>query len=65
MRVSRPTTASGRLPGELAVVDEHAGSGNAEVQGQLCGQLTVGQTPDPVGAEDTRHTSASRAISAC
>ena len=37
---------------EAAVLDEHPGRGNAEAQGQLPGQMTVRQAPDPVGAED-------------
>ena len=37
---------------EPAVLDEHPGRSNAEAQGQLSGQMTVRQAPDPVGAED-------------
>ena len=40
---------------ELAPVGQDPGGGNGKVQGQLCGQLTVRQTPDPVRAEDARH----------
>ena len=54
MRVSRPTTASGRWPVELAAVGQDTGGGNGKVQGQLSGQLTVGQAPDPVRAEESR-----------
>ncbi len=40
---------------ELTPGGEHPGGSNGKVQGQLCGQLTVRQTPDPVRAEDARH----------
>ena len=40
------------VPGELATVGQDLGRGNGKVQGQLCGQLTVRQAPDPVRAEE-------------
>jgi hypothetical protein len=40
---------------ELAAVRQDTSGGNGQVQGQLCGQLTVRQAPDPVRAEDARH----------
>ena len=40
---------------EGAALGEHVGSGNGKVQGQLSGQMTVGQAPDPVRAEKSRH----------
>jgi hypothetical protein len=36
---------------ELAPVGQHPCCGNGKVQGQLRGQMTVGQAPDPVRAE--------------
>ena len=51
IRVSRPTTASGPVTGELAPGGQHPCGGNGKVQGQLSGQMTVGQAPDPVRAE--------------
>ena len=43
---------------ELAAVGEHPGRGDRQVERELRGQLTVGQTADPVGAEDPRHAQA-------
>ena len=43
------------VPLELAAVGEHVGGGNGKVQGQLSGEVTVGQAPDPVRAEESRH----------
>ena len=40
---------------ELAAVAQHVGGGNGKVQGQLRGEITVGQAPDPVRAEESRH----------
>ena len=40
---------------ELAPVGQDTGCGNGKVQGQLSGQMTVGQAPDPVRAKDARH----------
>ncbi len=48
---------------ELAAVGEHPGRGDRQVERELRGQLAVGQTADPVGAEDPRHAPAR--ISAC
>ena len=51
---------------ERAALGEDVGGGNGEVQGQLGGEITVGQAPDPVRAEEARHaTRGCRAISAC
>ena len=50
---------------ELTGVGEDVGRGNGKVQGQLSGEITVGQTPDPVRAEVAlRHQRRPR-ISAC
>ena len=54
------------VPGERAALGEDVGRGNGKVQGQLRGQMTVGQAPDPVRAEESRHaTQTVAAISAC
>ncbi len=54
------------VPGERAALGEDMGRRNGEVQGQLSGQLTVGQAPDPVRAEESRHATRLYAvISAC
>ena len=46
----------GTVPLELAAVGQNTCGGNGKVQGQLRGQLTVGQAPDPVRAEKSlRH----------
>ena len=37
---------------ELAPVGQDTGGSNGKVQGQLSGQMTVGQAPDPVRAEE-------------
>ncbi|GAB3771259.1 hypothetical protein GCM10027600_28960 [Nocardioides ginsengisegetis] len=37
---------------ELAPVGQDTGGGNGKVQGQLSGENTVGQAPDPVRAEE-------------
>ena len=49
---------------ELTAVGEHPGRGDRQVERELCGQLTVGQAADPVGAEDPGHASVA-GISAC
>ncbi len=46
---------------EGAGLREDVGGGNGKVQGQLSGEITVGQTPDPVRAEEASH----EGISAC
>ena len=65
MRVSRPTTASGPMALELASVGQDLGGGNGKVQGQLRGQLTVRQAPDPVRAEELAHATRQYTINAC
>ena len=50
---------------ELAPVGQDLGRGNGKVQGQLCGQMTVRQAPDPVRAEECAACDATYAISAC
>ena len=51
---------------EGASLGEHVGRRNGKVQGQLSGQMTVGQAPDPVRAEKSRHaTNSKQPISAC
>ena len=42
----------GPVPLEVTGLAEHVGSGHGQVERQLGGQATVGQAPDPVGAEE-------------
>ena len=66
MRVSRPTTASGRWPVELAAVGQDTGGGNGEVQGQLGGQIDRWPGPGPRPCRRVvRHAADASAISAC
>ena len=53
----------GPVPLELAGVAQDVGGGDGEVQGQLRGQVTVGQAPDPVRAEEAGSHQA--AVTAC
>ena len=41
----------GAMPRELSAVGQDMRGGNGKAQGQLRGQLTVRQAPDPVRAE--------------
>ena len=46
------------VPLEVAAVGQDVRRGDGQVQGQLSGEVTVGQAPDPVGAEESgRHAS--------
>ena len=53
------------VPGEGAALGEHVGSGDRQVQGQLRGQRLVGEPPDPVGTEETRHPTQDQRLLNC
>ena len=54
-RGSRPTTATGAVPGERAGVAEHVRGRDRQVERQLGGEVDVGQTAYAVGTEESSH----------